>query len=99
MDEAYESPNGVRSNIGKTIPKIKVCHKSNEFAVLSAMMNKLNSQNIKEIVSCEQSLTSDQQHQYFNDDFDEPFLKSSIDDSICSPLTDSISLAMHSQQQ
>ena len=31
------------SGMGKRIPKIKVCHKSNEFAVLTAMMNKLNS--------------------------------------------------------
>lgn len=53
IDEVYESLNAAPSDIGKKIPKIKVCHKSNEFNILSAMMDKLNSQNIKQCVSNE----------------------------------------------
>ena len=45
------------SNMEKSIPKIKVCHKSKEFAILTAMMEKLNSQNVQSGVTSEQSIS------------------------------------------
>ena len=41
----------------KTVPKIKVCHKSKEFAILTAMMHKLNSQNVQSGVTTEESIS------------------------------------------
>ena len=39
------------SNFGKKIPKIKVCHKSDEFEVISAVMVKLKNQKINSSVT------------------------------------------------
>ena len=51
LDPATLSPWGnwtsrLGSGMGKRIPKIKVCHKNEEFNVLTAMMDQLNQQKV-----------------------------------------------------